>query len=644
MRIRTKLSVALGMAVSIAAASQLFVVRGQSGPRLYTTWSQPGGSIEGAQYSALKQINKTNVRQLELQWFHPAPGPTGRFAFSPLVVDNVMYVVGKDSAVFALDAATGKELWSFATEGTPTNRGFNYWESADRSDRRIIFASRSYLQQLDARTGKPITSFGVNGLVNLREGLGRAPVPTGGAQSGSPGHVFGNLLVLGSAPGEGYNSPPGDIRAFDVLTGRLVWTFHTIPRPGEFGYDTWPPDAWKTAGGANTWAEFAIDEKRGVGYFPLGSPTFDLWGGDRKGNNLFGNTLLALDLRTGKRLWHYQLLHHDLWDYDLVTGPKLLTVTHNGKPIDIVAQATKFGLLYVFNRATGQPLWPIEERAVPQSDVPGEQSSATQPFPTRPAPFSRLKFTEADVNPYLEEAERARIAGILKGARNEGIFTPLSITKDQISVPGELGGANWGGAAADPETGMLYVRSADQPALHTPLEPVEKSTAIDAMTPQPRYTGRLGTMFFAENGMNAMSPPWAQLTAYDLNTGDIKWQAPLGVVPSLAAKGITNTGNNYRVHRNGPVVTAGGLIFIAHFADRTIRAFDKDNGKILWEKKMTPNFAGIPAVYEVNGRQFVAFYGSSVDRPGEGNIAWEGGEEGSQGYYVFSLSQNSSEK
>ena len=414
MSIRTRFAVVLGIGLSVAAASHVFVVSGQSGPRLYTTWSQPGGSIEGAQYSALKQINKTNVRQLELQWFHPAPGPTGRFAFSPLVVENVMYVVGKDSAVFALDAATGKELWSFATEGTPTNRGFNYWESADRSDRRIIFASRSYLQQLDARTGKPIASFGVNGLVNLREGLGRTPVPTGGAQSGSPGHVFGNLLVLGSAPGEGYNSPPGDIRAFDVLTGRLVWTFHTIPHPGEFGHETWPPDAWKTAGGANTWAEFAIDENRGVGYFPLGSPTFDLWGGDRKGNNLFGNTLLALDLRTGKRLWHYQLLHHDLWDYDLVTGPKLLTVTHNGKPVDIVAQATKFGLLYVFDRVTGQPLWPIEERPVPQSDVPGEQSSATQPFPTKLAPFARLKFTEADVNPYLDEAERTRIIAILK--------------------------------------------------------------------------------------------------------------------------------------------------------------------------------------------------------------------------------------
>ena len=388
-----------------------------------------------------------------------------------------MYVVGKDSAVVRARRGDRQgDLDASRPKARPTNRGFNYWESKDRSDRRIIFASRSYLQQLDARTGKPITTFGVNGLVNLREGLGRAPVPTGGAQSGSPGHVFENLLVLGSAPGEGYNSPPGDIRAFDVLTGRLVWTFHTIPRPGEFGYDTWPPDAWKTAGGANTWAEFAIDEKRGIGYFPLGSPTFDLWGGDRKGNNLFGNTLLALDLRTGKRLWHYQLLHHDLWDYDLVTGPKLLTVTHNGKPVDIVAQATKFGLLYVFNRVTGAAALADRgaagaaerraRRAVVADAAVSDQAGAVfaaevhrgrrQPVPRR-------------------GGARSASSAFCKDARNEGIFTPLSITKDQISVPGELGGANWGGAAADPETGMLYVRSADQPALHTPLKPVEKS-------------------------------------------------------------------------------------------------------------------------------------------------------------------------
>jgi glucose dehydrogenase len=629
------------IALPLAFAS----LRGQSAPPRapYTTWSQPGGSPGALQYSALKQIDKSNVASLELKWFYPAPGPSGRFAFSPLVVDEVMYFVGRERTVVAVDALTGKELWAYETEGNPTNRGFNYWESKDRSDRRLTFTSASYLQQLDARTGQPIRSFGNDGLVNLREGLGRTPTPTGGVQSGSPGQIFENTIVLGSAPGEGYNSPPGDIRAYDVFTGKLLWTFHTIPRPGELGYDTWPPDAWKTAGGANTWAEFGIDEKRGIGYFPLGSPTFDLWGGDRKGDNLFGNTLLALDLRTGKRVWHYQLLHHDIWDFDLVTGPKLLTVKQDGKPVDIVAQATKFGLLYVFDRVTGKPLWPIEERPVPQSDVPGEASSPTQPFPTKPPPFSRLKFSPEDINPYLEPDEKERVLSILKNARNEGIFTPLSLTRDQISIPGELGGANWGGAAGDPETGMLYVRSADQPALHTPLRPVDVNPAIAKMTPQPRYTGRLGSMFFATNGLNTISPPWAQITAYDLNTGTITWQAPLGVVPSLAAKGITNTGNNYRVHRNGPVVTAGGLIFVAHFADRTVRAFDKDTGKVLWEKPMEANFSGIPAVYEVRERQYVAFFGGATERPPTGNIAWEGGKPGAQGYYVFGLPESGSD-
>ncbi len=626
-----------GTALLMAAPMFISSLRGQSGGdrRLYTTWSSPGGGIDSPQYSALKQITKANVATLELQWFLPAPGPAGRFAFSPMVVDDVMYVVGAEGAVFAVNAETGKEVWRHQTEAQPTNRGFSYWESKDRADRRIIYSAGSYLQQLDAKTGRLITTFGNKGLVNLREGLGRTPTPIGGVQSGSPAHVFENLIVMGSAPGEGYASPPGDLRAFDLFTGKLVWTFHTIPRPGEIGYDTWPPDAWKTAGGANTWAEFAIDEKRGIGYFPLGSPTFDLWGGDRKGNNLFGNTLLALDLRTGKRLWHYQILHHDLWDYDLVTGPKLLTVRHDGKPLDIVAQATKFGMLYVFDRVTGKPVWPIEERPVPQSDVPGEASSPTQPFPTAPPPFARLKFTTDDINPYLEPAERERILIMMKNARNEGIFTPLSIKQDQISVPGELGGANWGGAAADPATGMLYVRGADQPAYHTPLLEVPKTPEL--MTPQPRYSGRLGSMFFAENGLPAISPPWARLTAYDLNTGTIKWQAPLGTVPALAAKGMTNTGNNFRVHRNGPVVTAGGLIFMAHFADRTVRAYDKDTGSVLWEKPMEANFAGIPSVYEVGGRQYVAFFGGCCEKPAEGNIAWVGASPGTQGYYVFAL-------
>jgi quinoprotein glucose dehydrogenase len=291
-------------------------------------WSDYGGSADSAQYSALKLLNKTNVGKLELAWFHPAPGPSGRFAFSPLVVDGVMFLIGPNNAVQALDAATGKQIWIRPIEGTPTNRGFNYWESKDRSDRRLIFASNNYIQQLNAKTGIPITSFGNDGKLNMRDAIPRA------SQSGTPGRVFENLLILGSNTGEGYGSAPGHLRAYDVITGKLIWIFHTIPQPGEFGYDTWPKDAHKYIGGVNAWGEISIDEKRGIAYFPLGSPTYDLYGADRKGANLFGNCLVALDARTGKRLWHFQAVHHDLWDYDLTTSPKLMTIRHNGKNVE----------------------------------------------------------------------------------------------------------------------------------------------------------------------------------------------------------------------------------------------------------------------------------------------------------------------
>ena len=711
----------------------------------YTAWNDYGGSADSMQYSALSQINKSNVDQLELAWFSPAPGPGGRFAFNPLVVDGTMYVVGEDSAIFALDAATGKQIWVHPVEGSPTNRGFNYWESDDRKDRRIIFAANSYLQQINALTGITIPSFGDDGRVDLREGLGRDPATMGNVQSGTPGRVFENLIILGSAPGEGYFSPPGDLRAYDVLTGELIWTFHTIPRPGEFGYETWPPDVWKYAGGVNTWGEISIDEERSIAYFPLGSPTFDLYGGDRKGQNLFGNCLLALDARTGKRLWHFQTVHHDLWDYDLTTAPKLLTVRHNGEMVDVVAQATKFGLLYVFDRVSGEPLWPIEERPVPKSDVPGEESWPTQPFPTKPPPYARLQFTVEDLNPYVDPEEKERWRKVLEGAYNEGIFTPTSYERDTVTVPGELGGTNFGGVGADPETGMLYVRTADQPAMHILREwspgssrraiegtsPAQRGRTVfsqhcqlchglpegggirsmdgslvislaaigadrfrnavrtgrgqmpafsedaisednvgelisyitnpaageetardiqpqtteagesSAIAPMPagetRYTGRLGAMMFTDRGLTAMSPPWAELVAYDLNEGDIKWRKPLGTVPALAAIGIKNTGNNYRLHRTGLAVTAGGLVLIGTWSDRYVRAFDKDTGEILWERELEANPAGIPAIYEVEGRQYVAFFASSADTPPPHSIAFVAGKPEAQGYYVFSL-------
>lgn len=695
----------------------------------YSSWSDYGGSADSMQYSSLKQINKNNVDQLKLAWFVPAPGPVGRFSFNPLVVDGVMYVVGKDMGIYALDATTGKQIWAHAvTDGQPTNRGFNYWSSQDGKDQRLIFAVDGYMQELDIKTGELIRSFGTDGRVNLREGLGRDPTSIGDIQNGTPGRVFENLIILGSAPGEMYNSPPGDLRAYDVHTGKIVWTFHTVPHPGEFGYDTMPSDAWKYIGGNNTWGEISLDVKRGIAYFPVGSPTYDLYGADRKGADLFGNTLLALDARTGKRLWHFQIVHHDLWDYDPTAAPKLLTVRHDGKMVDAVALAGKTGFLYVFDRVTGKPLWPIEERPVPKSYMPDEESWPTQPFPTYPQPFTRQKFAVNDVNPYLSPTEKARIHDIVAKARSEGIFTPVTVNGNQISAPGEMGGANQGSTAADPTTGMMYVKAYDLPTIHamsktqparasvtagvleqqgyalysktcigchgpnrdritfpqsidfarfttvlrsgngempafseTALKsedvealaaylknpaageavsenkPVQKGSAVYAPPPgQTRFYGPFGNIFRAENSLPAFSPPWSSIVAYDLNDGSIKWRRPIGTTPGLAEVGIIDTGSSLP-NRNGPVVTAGGLLIIASGADRMIQVLDKDTGKTIWATKLDANPDGIPAVYEVGGRQYIAFYATEGSQ--KKTLSHDPAKPGSQGYYVFALPQ-----
>jgi quinoprotein glucose dehydrogenase len=706
----------------------------------YATWRDYGGSPDGMQYSSLAQIDRTTVKQLDPAWTYKAPGAGGRFAFNPLVVDDVMYVVGKGNAIVALNAATGQQIWSRPMPDTPTNRGFNYWESADRSDRRIIFAVSNELREIDPRTGDFIDSFGTKGRVDLREGIPRAR----SIQSGTPGKVFEHLIILGSATGEFYGSPPGDIRAFDVRTGKLVWTFHTIPHPGEFGYDTWPPDAWTYVGGANTWGELSLDEARGIVYLPTGAPTFDLYGGDRVGANLFADCLLALDARTGKRLWHQQLVHHDLWDYDLVAAPKLLTVRHEGQQVDVVAQASKTGMLYVFDRVTGKPLWPIEERPVPTSDVPGEQAWPTQPFPTTPPPFSRHSFAPEDVNPYADADEAARLKSTLKAARYEGIFTPPTLTRQFVVLPGQFGGANFGAMAGDPETGMVYVRAEDLPTIHqlkvwdpasglrveghTPEErgssaftqlcagchgpagpdgfhtidrtamirikdlgvervtqtiregkgqmsgfpdtrlspdqlnwliaylqnpqlapgparvpPALPESQTQSNTKLARYQGPLGSGFRTKSGLPAIGPPWAKIVAYDLNEGTIAWQTPLGTVAALVAKRITNTGNAARIHRNGLVVTAGGLVFAGSYGDRTVRAFDKRTGAIVWERELPANPEGMPAVYEVNGREYVAFFAGEAQASGGDteNLAVKPSDPDGQGYYVFALPSKS---
>jgi quinoprotein glucose dehydrogenase len=556
----------------------------------HANWSDYSGSPDSAQYSALEQINRSNVDKLEVAWTYPT-GDHNKYFFNPLVVDNVIYVLAKNNSIVALDASTGKEIWTHASGPEIriiTNRGINYWESKDRKDRRLLYASNHFLRAIDARTGQTIESFGTNGAVNLKEGLGRDPQTLSLVQSITPGRVFEDLLILGSATNQGYGSAPGDLRAFDVRTGRVVWTFHTIPHPGEFGYETWPADAWKKVGGANIWSELTLDEKRGILYAPTASAKYNFYGVDRAGANLFADCLLALDARTGKRLWHFQMVHHDIWDYDDPTAPKLLTLHQNGKTIDVVAQVSKQGFVWVFNRVTGEPLWPIEERPVPKSDMPGETTWPTQPFPTKPPPYARQKFTVDDLSPYLSPEDRARFRDQILSARNEGIFTPPA-KRGTIQMPGNNGGANWGGAAVDPSKGTLVVVSKDLPSL-LKLEADKKD--------EDRYLSGFGFMI-ASDGLSAITPPWTSLTAYDLNEGIIKWRIALGDVP-----GIKGTGTHYP--KVGPVITAGGLLFTGT-RDKKVRAFDVETGKPLWEAEVGAALEGIPAVYELNGRQYIVF-------------------------------------
>ena len=458
------LILAVAMAAAFAAAA---TGRAQSSSDKW--WPGFGNGPDNSRYFASRQIDKSNVNRLQVAWTYPF-GDTGG---NPIVVRGVIYGRGRNGSIVALDARTGKELWVRENMNGMTQRGMMYWESPDARDRRLIFSMNDLLQELDAQTGKGITTFGTNGVVDLRVGIdGRDPASIGNISSRTPGEVFENLLVVGGFTGEDYMSPPGDLRAYDVRTGKVVWTFHTVPRPGEFGYETWPKDAWKYVGGTNTWGEITIDTQRGIAYFPTGSPTYDYYGADRVGANLFSDSLLALDVRTGKRLWHFQTVHHDLWDFDNTAAPQLTTIRQNGRTRDVVAMAGKIGFLYVFDRVTGEPIWPIEERPVPKSEMPGEQSWPTQPFPTKPEPFAKHSFSVDDVNPYLPAAEYEAMRQRVLGATNKGLFTPIGFTST-LHIPGANGGALFGGTAAEPRTGAVYVITQDNPGILRLLRPGE---------------------------------------------------------------------------------------------------------------------------------------------------------------------------
>ena len=687
-------------------------------------WRVSGGDPGNSRYSSLDQINRDNVAGLRTAWIYhagdiPANGRS-EIQATPVVVDGVLYATTPALAVVALSADKGALLWRFdpfanRQRESHVNRGIVYW--SDGSDRRVFFSAGRRLYSLDAATGRPLPTFGESGSVDLGVGLGR-DIDDAYLVATSPGIVYRDLLIQGTRVGEDEGSAPGDIRAYDARTGRIRWTFHTIPRPGEFGYDTWPRNAWRTVGGANSWAGMSVDTRRGIVYIPTGSATPDFYGGDRNGANLFANTLLALDAGTGRRVWHFQTVHHDLWDRDLPAAPNLLTVTSGGKRVDAVAQIAKSGFVFLFDRESGRPLFPIEERAVPASDLEGERAWRTQPFPLKPVPFARQSMSEGDLAASAPGGQAALRR--LRTLRNDGLFTPPSLA-GSVVLPGFDGGGEWGGAAVDRETGVMYVNASDVPwiaAMRTsvritpskgaalagsavyatycanchgadragkdrapslvdvgarmpaeqlqqvidrgrgfmpsfanlperekaaviayllgrraPEEPAprENTTSRGAQRSATRRRTALSPYEFVgyerwrdSAGHPVIKPPWGTLNAIDLNTGDYVWRIPLGNSTESSAPIDRASGTE---QYGGPIVTAGGLVFIAATTDARFRAFDKLTGKLLWETELPAAGFATPSTYSVHGKQFV------VIAAGGGKLGTKSGDS----YVAFAL-------
>lgn len=665
-------------------------------------WATYLGDAGGSHYSTLTQINAANVARLQPAWtFRTGDATaTSQIQCNPLIVDGVLYGTSPQLKLFALDAATGRELWRCdplaANAGggrAGLNRGLVLWREG--TERRLLFTAGNFLHAIDPATGRLIETFGDRGRTNLLDGLDRDTRGLSLAGT-SPGAVYRDLIIISARLGEGPGpAAPGHIRAYDVRTGQRRWIFHTIPHPGEFGAETWSPDSWKQNGGANNWAGLVIDHERGLAFVPTGSAAFDFWGGNRVGANLFANCLLALDAATGTRRWHFQFVHHDLWDRDLPAPPTLCTVTRHGKKIAAVAQITKSGHVWVFDRETGESIFPWRRVPVPASSLDGEITSPTQPVPLIPEPFARQRFSEAEVTDRTPAAREAVLKRLREVTPHEPFGPPT--TRGTVVLPGFDGGGEWGGAAVDP-SGVLYVNGNEMAwilqmiptrvkgstlgqalyqqlcvSCHGPdrtgnaaagipslvnlgarLKPDDVSqlvrtgrnampgfaflnqpqrgavvdflfgtekpperlagaaAASDARDPvEPTgdlapgtspYTTTGYNRFLDPDGYPALRPPWGTLNAIDLNTGEYLWKQPLGELPALTALGLPPTGTeNY----GGPIVTAGGVLFIAATKDEKIRAFAAKTGEVLWAADLPAGGYATPATYSVNGRQFV---------------------------------------
>ena len=729
MRIQIFNSLTFSLVVIVAASCKAPVKES------YKNWEVYGGTKDAMHYSSLTEVDTNNVSQLLVAWtYHTGDADTAshsQIQCNPIVIDGILYALTPKMKMFAVDAATGKQIWVFdpktyiavdtneqkrlSMQFTNTGRGVTYWTDG-KDDKRVFYTAGPYLICVNAVTGKAVKTFGNNGRIDLHDGLGR-DVKDRYITSNTPGVIYKDLLILGTRVAEDATAAPGHLRAYNVVTGKQEWIFHTIPQPGEFGYDSYEDkNAWQHLGSANNWAGMSVDEQRGIVFVPTGSVAADFYGGKRLGDDLFANCVLALDAATGKRIWHFQTVHHDVWDRDLPAIPVLATITKDGKKIDAVVQTTKSGFIFLFDRKTGKPIYPVEEKPVPtQSELLGEKLSSTQPFTTLPKPFVRQVLNEDDLNNLIPDSSYNDIKKRLVSYKTGNMFNPPS-KEGTVIFPGFDGGAEWGGPAFDPSTGILYVNASEMPWILTMIDvkndKINNETYLQAgqrlymqrcvschgperkgggnypslidvnkkynaaafnqlvsngrkmmpafntlsdeeknaiasfildmkniqnkkFIPPPEtkdpylqlpYTNTGYNKFLTKEGYPAVKPPWGTLTAINLNTTQVVWKDTLGDYPELKARGIHSGTENY----GGPVVTAGGLVFIAATSDSKIRAFNKRTGQLLWEADLPASGFATPAVYNVSGKQYL------VIACGGGKLKTKSGDA----YVAFALPGN----